>query len=81
MLPILTLYNTQEYDSDTLQWLVLAAGCGHDTVGTRGHNEALATVTPGPRYTVTPDPHYTYHLAQGPHAQCLYSVCTCNRAT
>ena len=51
---------TQEYDSDTLlQWLVLAAGCGHDTVGTRGHNEALATVTPGP--------HYTYHLAQGPH--------------
>ena len=33
---------TQEYDSDTLQWLVLAAGCGHDTVGTRGHNEALA---------------------------------------
>ena len=57
---------------------MLAAGCGHDTVGTRGHNEALAMVTPDPRYTVTPDPHYTYHLAHGPHS--VYSVCTCNDA-
>ena len=64
-----------KYPSDTLQWLVLAAGFGHDTVGTRGHNEALATVTPDPRYTVTPDPHYTYHLAQGPHSvYCLGSA-------
>ena len=55
--------------------MVLAAGCGHDTVGTRGHNEALATVTPGPRYTATPDPHYTYHLAHSVHTtQCLGSA-------
>ena len=53
---------------------MLAAGCGHDTVGTRGHNEALATVTLDPRYTVTPDPHYTYHLAQGPHSVYIVSA-------